>query len=631
LCFFLKNSNESGKADVVFGYGTIGDVIPITGDWDSDGIDTIGVYRPETGTFFLKNSNESGDANIIFHFGPSNATMIFSGDWNGNDENTVGIIIDETILFRLTNVVSPNLWENYFRPMFMPSTILINRNSTLVWQNHDNVMHNISGLPQFHPSLITQSSPLIRLYGTENILNIGFDSGDIKPGEIFEMKFEKPGLFPYFNKHNPEMQGNVVVFQEEAQMNVETELITKRNNSVNEWVTGIAFTPDSKMFFTEHHGDVYIIENGNLIEKPFLKRIDPENFPNEDGITPIYEEKFPVEPHGWRGIAVDPNYSENHYVYLTRMFKVFDNVDYGDTQLVNRHTQLVRFTDVNNTGINPVILIDDVPGIEHAGGPIRFGDDGKIYFGTGDNGLGIYSQDLSKLTGKILRINPDGSIPDDNPFENSIVYTFGHREIFGLAKNPITGDFIAVDNGPTFGDEIDLLESGGNYGWPVYAGSKLITPSMLSSEQNYIMPIWEWRQALGPSGTTFYEYDKIPELKNKLLVGTWNLGMIKSITLANDGKSVISEENLFSGYKPIMAVEQGPDGYIYFSTTDSIERIVGVNNTLKSSESFDTTLSEDNLNNFGIILGIIILGTIIAIVIFALKVKNRKIRQSQSA
>jgi len=375
----------------------------------------------------------------------------------------------------------------------------------------------------------------------------------------------------------------ITVFEEKSEMNVETELIytpileTDRiDEGFNKMVTGMAFAPNGKLFFTEHHGDVKIIENGKLVEKPFITMVDKENFPNEEGKTPIYQNKFPVESHGWRGVAVDPNYGENHYVYLTRMFKVLDGVSY-EAGYQNRHTQLVRVTDVNNTATDLKVLIDDVPGIEHAGGPIVFGDDGKIYFPTGDNAQAIYSQDISRITGKILRINPDGSIPDDNPFPNNPVFTYGHREVFGLAKHPETGNLYSIDNGPAEGDEINLLKPGGNYGWPVFSGLKLYTKSMISENENYIPPLLEWPRVLGPTNAIFYTGDRFPILQNNLLVGTWNLGMLRTITLDEKYEKITSDKLLFSGYKPVIAMAEGPDGYIYFSTTNSIEKIVSVN------------------------------------------------------
>ena len=496
----------------------------------------------------------------------------------------------------------------------------VNNGATIIWENHDNVTHKISG--------ITFVEAIARI--SEKVLLTNFVSDDIEPGETFELTLNGPGTFHYFDKYYPELKGQIFVFEENAQFNAETEIVLPLDTGLtfNKAVTGIAFTPNGKMFYTENHGDVWIVENGKLLDEPFLTMIDEVNFPLEDGKTPFYQDKFPVVSHGWRGIAVDPDYDKNHYVYLTRMFQVIDNVPH-ELGFQNRHTQLIRVTDVNNTATDLTILIEDVPGIEHAGGPIVFGDDGKIYFPTGDNALSVNSQDISKITGKILRINPDGTIPSDNPFPNSPVYTYGHREVFGLAKHPETGNLYSADNGPYAEDEINLLIPGGNYGWPVYSGHSLITPTMLSDSSEYIPPLLEWKQVLGPTNAIFYSGDKLPFLKNKLIVGTFNLGILRVITLGDNPNEITSDEILFAGHRPVIAIAESPDGFIYFSTDRAIERIVSVDHesmqkikeSVKSEESLKSETFDWNL----IFLLIIILVVAFVVVIITKNKKRQKL------
>jgi len=619
--FFLKNSNDEGLADIIAHFGPT-NMIPLSGDWDGDGKDTIGIYQKNTQFFSLQNTFEAGKAEIHFRFGPPENTIPIIGDWNNDGSDKVGISFENTFLLRQTNVETPNLWETLNVRKIIPSIILANYGATIIWENHDDVVHSING--------ISYREAIAR---NEKVILADFNSGDIKPGETFKIKLDETGAFFYYDKYFPNLKGRITVFEEKPVMNAEIETIYSFADRdpiffFRYMPTGIVFTQEGKMFVSENGADVRIFEHGELLEKPFLSRVDTQNFPLEDGVTPIYQDKYPVNPYGWRGIALDPDYENNHYVYLTRLFNVLDEKHYElkEHGLTNRHSQLIRVTDVNNTATDLKILINDVGGIEHAGGPILFGDDGKIYFPTGDNSLSVNSQNLKELTGKILRINPDGSIPNDNPFENSPIFTLGHREVFGIAKDPITGNIFSIDNGPEKGDEINLLKPGGNYGWPVYSGYKLVTPSMLSDNTEYVQPLLEWPVVIGPTSAIFYTGDKHEQLKNKLIVGTWNLGMIRVITLDEERTEIKSDELLFSGYKPVVAISQSPDGDIYFSTSTTIERIVDVNLKQTAEISLEQKDSLKPSENLDMVLILIIL----ALVIFGIfyYYNHKKKRQS---
>ena len=475
---------------------------------------------------------------------------------------------------------------------FLPRILNISNNSTIVWENHDNVTHNISGLTskQLESSLRSH----VKKYGIENTLMVDFDSGDIKPGERFELTVDRPGYFEYYDKYYPRVPAHVFVYPETTQMNVEIEPVLSTSTIQNKWITGIAFTPDGRMFFTELLGDVKIFDDGKVLDTPFVKLNEPQFFPNEDGKTPLYD-GFPVISYGWLGVAIDPNYEKNNYVYLTRMFKVLDGGDPKHSMFHTQKMQLVRFTDVNNTATDVKILIDDIGGTEHQGGPIKFGKDGKIYVPTGDNANPIDSQNVSKLTGKILRINPDGTIPEDNPFKNSPVFAYGFRNVFGIDSHPITGEFFVAENGPDRGDEINRLIPGKNYGWPVFIGDFLVVETMLKEQEEYIGPIWEWQQVLGPSNAIFYRGEELDVLKNNFLVGTWNLGTLRMFTFNDDNETIQSEKLLFSGYKLVIALAESPEGYVYFSTIGGIERITNVTNeNMKDTEKLELRYSKSN-------------------------------------
>jgi glucose/arabinose dehydrogenase len=167
----------------------------------------------------------------------------------------------------------------------------------------------------------------------------------------------------------------------------------------------IVWDPDGTIFFTERNGNVRIIQDGIVSEKPILS-LDVGGF--EGGLL---------------GIALDPNYSENHYIYLYYTYNNFFSTE----------NKVVRYVESNLTLSEDKVLIDKIPGgPNHDGGRIQFGPDGKLYITTGDAGNAGLAQDKNSVAGKILRINSDGSIPEDNPFSGSPIYSYGHRNPQGL-------------------------------------------------------------------------------------------------------------------------------------------------------------------------------------------------------
>ena len=162
------------------------------------------------------------------------------------------------------------------------------------------------------------------------------------------------------------------------------------------------------------------------------------------------------------GIVLDPTFDENHYLYLY----------YTYSEFLTNYNKVVRFTEKNNRLFDELVLLDKIPGAGiHDGGRIKFGPDGKLYITTGDAANGSLAQDLNSLAGKILRINPDGTMPNDNPFEDSPVFSYGHRNPQGLDLNPFSGKLVAAEHGQNAHDEINVVESGKNYGLPIVVGS----------------------------------------------------------------------------------------------------------------------------------------------------------------
>ena len=207
----------------------------------------------------------------------------------------------------------------------------------------------------------------------------------------------------------------------------------------------IAFLPDGRIILTERPGSVRLIDaSGALIEQPLLV-IDDVAATGEGGLL---------------GLALHPEFSQTGWVYLYYTYRL-------DGGLANR---VVRYTMQGSSLVDRSIVIEGIPGGGiHDGGRIKFGPDGRLYIGAGDSGVADLAQDLDSLAGKILRLNDDGTIPPDNPFPGSPVYSYGHRNPQGLAWDD-RGRLWETEHGSSAFDELNLIQAGGNYGWPVVRG-----------------------------------------------------------------------------------------------------------------------------------------------------------------
>ena len=218
----------------------------------------------------------------------------------------------------------------------------------------------------------------------------------------------------------------------------------------------LAFAPDGRLFFTQRPGVVSVIENGN--NKVWL------------ALDSAVEE---VGESGLLGITLHPEFSQNGYVYIGYTYAKTK----APLKLINK---LVRYKEdaATKTPVFDKVLLDNVEGnYVHNIGPLEFGPDGKLYVAIGERFMPDLSQDMNTLNGKILRMNDDGSIPADNPFPGSYIYSLGHRNPQGLAFNPETQALWSTEHGPSeeqgcCNDEINLIKPGANYGWPIIRGSQ---------------------------------------------------------------------------------------------------------------------------------------------------------------
>ena len=300
------------------------------------------------------------------------------------------------------------------------------------------------------------------------------------------------------------------------------------------------------MLVTERNGRIRIINNGTLEANP-LKSFDDVSSRGEEGLM---------------GLTLDPNYENNKFIYVSYAY------DSGDELEV----KVIRYKDNGYELTDEKILMNNIPAERyHAGCRLRFGPDGKLYITTGDAGERELAQDVKNLYGKILRVNSDGSIPEDNPYPGNPVWSYGHRNPQGIDWYPGTDILYSTEHGPSGfdgpggGDEVNVIVKGGNYGWPVVSHKE--------SEEGMISPLLIFTPAVAPASGMFYDSDVIPEFKNNFFFGCLRGNTIyRIIPEESDPSRMKSFEKIngidFTKIGRIRDVAQGPDGAIYFSSSN---------------------------------------------------------------
>jgi glucose/arabinose dehydrogenase len=247
---------------------------------------------------------------------------------------------------------------------------------------------------------------------------------------------------------------------------------------------------------------------------------------------------------GSLGLAISPDYERDGYVYA-----------YYTTEEDNR---VVRF----RLGEEPEPILTGIPfNSYHDGGRIAFGPDGMLYVATGDAGDPSSSQDRGSLAGKILRLTPDGDAPKDNPFPNSPVYSYGHRNVEGLAWDK-RGRLYASEFGQDAFDEVNRIEPGENYGWPEVEGEG-------GEDEGYVDPITTWPTSeASPSGAAVLKNGAIPQWEGDLFVAALRGQRLWRLELGPDGGVTGREELLRGEVGRIMNVVQAPDGSLWVTTSN---------------------------------------------------------------
>lgn len=308
---------------------------------------------------------------------------------------------------------------------------------------------------------------------------------------------------------------------------------------------GFAWMPNGDMLVTERPGRVRLIENGKLLVGPVYTVPDVE----------------PSSESGLMDISVHPDFASNNFVYLAYAY----NAD-------GKRIKVMRYKYANGKLTEPTVIIENIPGApNHAGMRARFGPDGKLYVTTGDATDWNLAQDNNSLAGKTLRLNDDGTVPADNPFVKREgyrpeIWTTGHRNAQGLAWQPGSGLMFQTEHGPSGfegkgggADEVNFVEVGKNYGWPTIYGTR--------KQAGLEPPLLEYSPACAPASGAFYNGDKLPEFKGNFFFGCLRGARIIRVVL--DGRKVVRQENLVEGnLGRIREIGEGPDGFIYFSTSN---------------------------------------------------------------
>jgi aldose sugar dehydrogenase len=298
----------------------------------------------------------------------------------------------------------------------------------------------------------------------------------------------------------------------------------------------MAFAPDGRLFVTERIGRVLIVNTTAGTSEVALVM---------DGVWAEGEA-------GLLGLALDPQFGQNHLVYLYVSSRV------GTSGAVNR---IMRFREVGERLAEGVVLVDGIPAAQiHDGGRLKFGSDGLLYATTGDAASQGLAQDISSLAGKILRLNRDGTSPRENRF-SSPLYSYGHRNPQGIDWHPPTGLLWSSEHGNVGNDEINVIQSGLNFGWPRIQASETM-PGMEA-------PLTFYNTSIAPSGAAFYRNGRISQFANNFFIATLRGTHLLRVTVDSTGRRITAQERLLDGvYGRLRDVVMGPDGNLYFSTNN---------------------------------------------------------------
>lgn len=291
--------------------------------------------------------------------------------------------------------------------------------------------------------------------------------------------------------------------------------------------TSIGMLPDGRILLAEQKGVItFLNNNGTVLNKYKLN----DNYFNEGA--------------GLLGLTISPKYDKNNYFYIYYTYKNNDKI----------FNKIERLQEKNSTIIDKKIIMDEIPASQlHNGGVLKFGPDGKLYASVGDNTISESAQNLSSLRGKILRIDDDGTIPHDNPFKNSAIYSYGHRNVVGLAWDFKNKALYASEPGATGNDEINIIKPGQNYGWPIEECGNL-------EKSQFVQPEFCFIPSIYPSGMIISNSTKLG-YEGKLIVATLKGEHLRIIDLNSKDQSTI-----LTGFGKLKDVTEDKKGSLYIIT-----------------------------------------------------------------
>jgi glucose/arabinose dehydrogenase len=325
---------------------------------------------------------------------------------------------------------------------------------------------------------------------------------------------------------------------------------------------GLAMLPDGRILVTERPGRLRIVARDGRVSPPL------------SGVPTV----FAQGQGGLLDVALDPAFARNRIIYLS----------YAEPGVGGTAGTAVARARLNDAGLDSVRVIyqqqPKVTGGNHFGSRIVFRGDGTMFITQGERfNYREQAQDLNSLLGKVVRINPDGTVPKDNPFvgrgdARPEIWSYGHRNMQGAAIEPATGRFWTIEHGAAGGDELNHPEAGKNYGWPVitygidYNGRRI---GIGAVKEGMEQPVFYWDPVIAPSGMTFYTGNAFPGWKGDMFVGSMNPGCLVRLVIKN-GQVALEERYLGDLHERIRDVLEGADGLLYLITDNSNGRVLRV-------------------------------------------------------
>lgn len=301
----------------------------------------------------------------------------------------------------------------------------------------------------------------------------------------------------------------------------------------------IRLFPDGALLVTERAGRIL--------------RVDPASGAVEVlGTLPVAQEG----EGGLLGAALDPEFPGQPYLYVAYTYRAAGT----ESGLANR---VSRLTLSGDTAGEEKVLVDGIPGAGvHDGSRVAFGPEGDLWVTTGDASQGERAQDLGSLAGKVLRMDREGRPAAGNPFGDSLVYSYGHRNPQGLAWLAGDPEPFVTEHGPSESDEVNHIRAGGNFGWPLVKG--------FGGGAGFVDPVYSWTPTIAPAGSLFYESDAIPGWRGSLLFVTLKQSDLRRLAPTDTSFTAIAEEVvLFDGrFGRLRSIAMGPDGAVYVGTSN---------------------------------------------------------------